>query len=101
MYGVDPELHPGWRVFADLNGDGKWERGEPTAITNARGVYRLKLPAGSYAIEEAPQGYWHAEAPGNGVLTVSLTSGQTLTGQDFPNIFARPAKRAAGHLVED
>lgn len=81
----------GRRVFADLNGDGKWERGEPSAITNARGVYRLKLAPGSYAIREVPRGYWVPSTPANAEWDVTLDDGQTLT-EDFANQFVPPVK---------
>jgi hypothetical protein len=81
----------GWRVYADLNGDGKWEKGEPFAITNARGVYKLKLPPGSYTVREATKGYWTGIAPTYGASKLTLNSGQTLSGEDFGNKFVPPA----------
>lgn len=84
----------GWRVYVDVNGDGKWEKGEPFAITNARGVYRLKLSPGSYTIREVPKGYWAASAPAYGALELTLDSGQTLNGEDFANVYKPPVKHA-------
>jgi uncharacterized protein YkwD len=83
----------GWRVYADLNGDGKWERGEPFAITNARGIYRLKLSPGSYTIREVPKGFWTVSAPTLGAMDLTVLSGDMLSGQDFGNVFTRPVKR--------
>lgn len=80
----------GWRVYADLNGDGKWEKGEPFVITNARGVYRLKLPPGSYTIREVPKGNWRPGVPLGGALSLTLGSGVTLGGQDFANVYRSP-----------
>lgn len=84
----------GWRVYVDVNGDGKWEKGEPFAITNARGVYRLKLSPRTYTIREVPKGNWAASAPAYGVLDLTLDSGQTLSGEDFANVYKPPVKHA-------
>ena len=85
----------GWRVYADLNGDGVWERGEPFALTNARGVYRLKLAPGAYAIREATRGYWAPSAPASGELDLTLDAGQTLAGSNFANQFVPPVRARA------
>jgi hypothetical protein len=82
----------GWRVYADLNGDGIWEKGEPSAITNARGVYKLKLAAGDYVIREVHKGYFFPSTPATGELDLTLDSGQTLASQDFANQFTPPRK---------
>lgn len=78
---------PGWRVYVDSNGDGKWEKGEPFALTNPRGVYKLKLAPGSYPVREVPKGNWTPGTPASGAFTLTLGSGQTLSGQDFANVF--------------
>ncbi|HEY2585028.1 MAG TPA: carboxypeptidase regulatory-like domain-containing protein [Tepidisphaeraceae bacterium] len=85
-------LIAGWRVFADLNGDGKWERGEPFAITNTRGMYRLKLSPGNYAIREVPRGYWAPSTPVSAQWDITLDDGQTLTNTDFANRFEPPVR---------
>jgi len=87
-------LIAGWRVYADLNGDGKWERGEPSAITNVAGAYRLKLPPGTYALREVTRGYWQPSTPVSGELDLTLDSGQTLAGNNSANRYIPPAEPA-------
>jgi hypothetical protein len=82
----------GWRVFADVNGDGAWERGEPFAITNARGLYHLKLSPGTCAIREVPRARWVPSTPTSAQWDITLDDGQTLTNNDFANRFVPPVR---------
>jgi hypothetical protein len=85
-------LFAGWRVFADLNGDGAWERGEPFALTNARGIYHLKLSPGAFAIREVPRGHWAPSMPASAEWDITLDDGQALTNTDFANRFVPPVR---------
>lgn len=76
----------GWRVYADLNNNGGYDAGEPTALTSSVGAYTLSgLAAGSYTIRDVVQTSWYASTPAGGSRSISLTNGQTLIGQDFGN----------------
>jgi hypothetical protein len=47
---LDPTL-AGVRVYADLDGAGTFDQGEPTATTDANGAYRIVVPgAGTYTV---------------------------------------------------
>jgi ELWxxDGT repeat protein len=50
---------PNYRVYADLNGDGRWRAGEPWTRTNFDGVYRLGgLVPGTYSIRVVVADGW-------------------------------------------
>ena len=72
-----------WRVFADLNNDGVWEKGEPFAFTNGKGIYRLKLAAGTYSIRAVARKGFANTAPTGGAYSVSITGGQTTSDLNF------------------
>jgi hypothetical protein len=86
----------GWRVFADKNDNGLFDRGEPTAITAADGSYRLALAAGTYSIVEVIQTNWQVTTPDGGSVSVSVTVGQSLTGIDFGNQLTETAPPSTG-----
>jgi hypothetical protein len=75
----------GWRIFADKNDNGLFDRGEPTTITAADGSYRLTLAAGTYSIVEVIQTNWQVTTPDGDSVSVTVTVGQSLTGIDFGN----------------
>jgi len=82
----DPGL-AGTRVFLDLNGDGKWDSNEPSALTDAAGHYAfLAAPPGSYAIREVITGGLHPTHPAGGSRVLNVMRGQTLDHIDFGNI---------------
>jgi hypothetical protein len=60
--------------------------GEPSAVTNTMGAYTLSnLGPGTHVLREVVQAGWEQTAPAGGSYSVSLTSGQTITGRDFGN----------------
>jgi uncharacterized protein YkwD len=72
-----------WRVFVDLNNDGVWKKGEPFALTNARGIYRLKLAAGNYTIRAVARKGFANTSPATGEYSVTISSGVTSAGLNF------------------
>jgi hypothetical protein len=59
----------GFRVFADLNGDRKWQKGERWAKTDADGRYEMTgLLAGRYPVLVQPLGGWSIGAHFNAVV---------------------------------
>jgi uncharacterized repeat protein (TIGR01451 family) len=81
----------GVKVYADLNYNGKFDAGEPTAITNPGGQYALTLlttggahsPPTAYDIREVVPTGWAETFPGGGVYHELLTPGQVISGIDF------------------
>jgi parallel beta-helix repeat protein len=75
----------GVQVYLDPGNLGYFVTGDPTALTNANGTYTLSgLAAGSYIVRQAlPLGYVQT-APSRGLGDhVTVSAGQTLSGQDF------------------
>ncbi|HWB13084.1 MAG TPA: SdrD B-like domain-containing protein [Pirellulales bacterium] len=81
----DPGL-AGRTVFLNIDGSGVPNSNNPSATTDANGVFTFSnLPAGTYAIEEviAPFG---SASPTTKPPTVSLTDGQHLSGVMIGNV---------------
>ncbi|HTL30329.1 MAG TPA: SdrD B-like domain-containing protein [Tepidisphaeraceae bacterium] len=72
-------------VYNDSNNNGKLDAGERTTVTDASGNYLFtNLPAASYKIRQILQAGWFQTSPANNYgWTVSLSSGQHLTGRNF------------------
>ena len=79
----------GWRIFADLNADGAWQDGEPSAVTDANGRYVLDgLTPGTYTVVEQPQGDWRQTYPPlgfGGGSAVTVPAGLEDAEGDFEN----------------
>jgi protocatechuate 3,4-dioxygenase beta subunit len=75
---------PNVTVYIDLKKDGKDDSGDPTAVTNASGVYTFSgLAAGSYVVRETlPSG---DSLTSTSSLTATVTSGGVTSGQNFGN----------------
>jgi len=75
----------GWRVFADGNANGRWDDGEPFALTATGGTYELTaLPPGTYRIcQEVPAG-WVRTFPAD-CHTVTVAGNEPVEGVDFGN----------------
>jgi hypothetical protein len=80
----DPGL-PGWTIKLS----GTTSTGQPlslSTVTGADGSYSFSpVPPGTYTISEVPQAGWTQSAPASGTYSVTLASGQQLTGLDFGN----------------
>ena len=74
-------------IYADLDGDGRIDLGEPAAITDSAGNYALNdLPSGTYTIREVMTPGWNQVYPGgDGGHVVELVSDTPVTGVDFGN----------------
>jgi hypothetical protein len=72
------------RVFIDTNHDGKFETGEPTALTSSTGAYVFNtLGAGTYTVRIVIPAGRAATKPVGGVTTVTLAAGQIVSGKNF------------------
>jgi serine-aspartate repeat-containing protein C/D/E len=75
---------PGRTVYADLDDDGELDPGEPEATTNAAGVWAIgALSPGNYVVRQLTPADWECSSPSGCSYSVSLNSGQALTGRDF------------------
>jgi subtilisin-like proprotein convertase family protein len=84
----------GWTIYLDSNGNGQLNAGETSTTTDADGNYSFAdLAAQTYTVAEVFQTGWVQTAPAAGFYTVTLSSGQVLTDQDFG------AWEAGGDLV--
>lgn len=64
-------LH-GWTVYLDQNGNSQLDTGEPTAVTDRRGVYTFAhLPAGTYSVAQVPRAGWTLTTPSSATVTLS------------------------------
>jgi hypothetical protein len=88
---TDPGL-AGWIVFADLNGNGVRDAGDPSATSAADGSYQItNLAPGSVSIVEQPTSGWRATSPVGGVHVVTLRNGERVGGVDFGNVVRNDA----------
>lgn len=73
-----------FEVYLDLNGDGVWTTGEPSAISDAMGDYTIfAAPMGTNTLRESLGTSWLPTAPASGFYVVTLPNGGHLDGYDF------------------
>lgn len=79
----------GFTMYVDVNGNNLIDVGEPAALTDALGNYVISSGQfGTYAIREVPLAGWEQIYPGASAgfeHTVTLVSGQTVSGVNFGN----------------
>ncbi len=75
----------GWTVFLDVAGTGTYAAGDPTATTNASGIYTFpNLAPGTYTVGNLVQaGFAQTAPPAPGTESVVVVAGQTATGPNF------------------
>jgi hypothetical protein len=75
-----------WRIFIDLNGNGEFDSGEPSDLTDSNGYYRIdEVEPGTYRVCEELQDGWEPAGGGSAcVEAVDIIAG-TITTQDFHN----------------
>jgi len=75
----------GWQVYADLNGNGRLDPGEPSTFTDAQGNYRFtNLAPGPYIIRALPKTGWRQTTPANNYgQHLTLGAGQSLSNANF------------------
>ena len=102
-----PQNEPGLSgviVYADLQGDGQYDFGDPSATSAADGSYTLLIPnPGTYTIREAPLPTgWSETQPSSGFYTEPLTGGQVVPSVNFgrhdwrPKVTINQAQNAGG-----
>jgi Glycoside hydrolase family 44/Domain of unknown function (DUF4214)/SdrD B-like domain len=74
-------------VFVDLSGSGVWQSTDPTALTDANGNFQLAvLNPGTYTVRQVLLGGVLLSAPTSGSYQVTVTSGESVTGQNFADV---------------
>ncbi|HEX4793045.1 MAG TPA: SdrD B-like domain-containing protein, partial [Humisphaera sp.] len=73
----------GWVVFLDTNNNGKLDSGELSVTTGADGKFSFVVPAGTYHLREVLKSGFTRTTPSTGVFTLTLGSGQVITGKNF------------------
>jgi hypothetical protein len=86
----------GWTVFLDRNLNGVREAGEPAATTDAVGAYSFTVEAGTYVVREVVQAGYAQTAPASVAYIVTASSASPATGRDFGN--APPAPSGKGTI---
>lgn len=69
-------------VYSDLNANGQFDSGEPTATTNSSGQYVLRLPAGNHRIRVVSSDRFQQPILGDS-YDVTVQIGRQITGRDF------------------
>jgi uncharacterized delta-60 repeat protein len=74
-----------WTVYLDLNGDGRYDNGEPHTTTGADGSYTFAgVAPGTYALRVDLQSGYTPTSPADGSHPITIdNSGTVFTGQDF------------------
>jgi len=90
---ADPELND-VMVYLDANNNGTLDAGEISVNTGANGNYLFSnLAPGTYAVREVAPGGYVQTYPSAGYISVTVASGQAITGQTFLDA-------PAGHATE-
>lgn len=74
----------GWRVYLDLNNDGKFNTGDASVLSDAEGKWNFNnLTAGNYAVRIVQQSGFKATSPAGGWRSVTVGAGAVSSGQLF------------------
>ena len=76
-----------WQAFVDLNGNGLFDKYEPTAYADYNGYYKIHaLDPGSYKVYEVqPAGWTRTQPSPLPYYSFTVASGAVATGNDFGN----------------
>ena len=90
----------GVRVFVDLNNDGLFESGEPTASTDASGHYVIGgLGAGTYSVDVTAPAGWVVTTSATGSLSAQLASSTSVVNE--PDIGLDLGATVTGQVLND
>jgi hypothetical protein len=74
----------GWRVYIDLNDDGKWESTEPSVVTTSNGTWSFNIAdPGTYEIRIVPMNGYKTTAPTGGFFSFSVGKASARIGSVF------------------
>jgi len=94
--GHEPGL-TGMKVFVDANNNGVLDAGETVVRSQAHGIYRLVLNAGTYTIRQVANSHYALTAPAAGDYVLTVASGQVVTGQNFGDQPIKKHKTGGGN----
>lgn len=70
----------GWVIYVDLQNDGEFDYGDPSAVTDASGNYTITgVTPGTYAIRQVVQDGYTQTSPVSFAQQATVVAGQTLT----------------------
>ena len=88
--GIERTTRPGQAgntVYIDINGNGRLDPGEPSAVTSSDGYYSFSgLPSGTYEVRLVPEPGRRLTTPGNGTYTVTVAPGQPAADVNFGSV---------------
>ena len=92
----------GWTVYVDVNNDGVWSTDEPSATTDANGVYELTdVPTGEYTLRAVRKNEWLQSQPlENGGFEIVVRRAETVRGKEF-GFYRQGTASIAGRLLFD
>jgi hypothetical protein len=75
---------PSWRVYVDKDGDGVFDAGETSRLSDALGKFSfIGLPVGTHKIRVVANPNYRLIQPSSGYRQVTLSSGQIITSRNF------------------
>ena len=78
----EPDL-AAWTIEVDQYVNKVWKDDVHSAVTNSDGIYSIVLAAGTYRLHDVLKSGLKPTVPSTGVLAVTLTIGDTVTGETF------------------
>jgi hypothetical protein len=77
----------GVTIFLDLDGTGMPQAGDPTTITDSKGNFQIGVSSpGAYTLRELLYGGVLVDLPAGDSYQVTVTSGATVSGQNFADV---------------
>jgi protocatechuate 3,4-dioxygenase beta subunit len=74
----------GWRVYIDKDGDGAFDAGENSVMTDSSGFWQFRaLPAGTYTVRVDPPKGWKLTTPTGGSYHFTLASAASAKDKRF------------------
>jgi subtilase family serine protease len=90
----------GVKVYIDSNKNGKYDSGEPSVTVGSTGIFTFSnLSAGTYEIHEVVPSGEKLINPGSDLYTVTVTTGEKVTGENFGNATATAS--ISGYVYSD
>jgi len=102
VFDAGDQALPGRMIFRDYNNNGVFDWGEQQAYTDSSGNYTLQYAsAGTYIIGVVPAVGGSPASSTNAVLSVSVSSGQTASDQNFAFQQTQPTALIQGRIYTD